>query len=292
MMADKKLVVGFTDYLARNNRLLVRELKNLLRKYETPFVVIKDTYDRWARDFMPFQRNDGRFVVYKYAPDYLEGLEQYITDVKVVSILSGLCSFGGIYDYLGPDIIHTDLKIDGGNLISCVDKNGNDYILMTDKVFLENDSLDEDGVIEELKLKFKSNFIFLPWDRREPFGHADGMVRSIGDGKLLIGNFKEDNSCIYETIMNKLAPLFDVHELSFGKNASENSWCHINYLALEDAIIVPGIGEKSDILACEQIEKYTGKRCELFPMEKILDWGGALNCITWDFQRFQKQLIH
>lgn len=287
MMADKKLVVGFTDYLARNNRLLVRELKNLLKKYETPFVVIKDASDRWARDFMPFQRKDGNFVAYKYAPDYLDGLEQYITDIKDISILSGLRSFGGLYDYLGPDIIHTDIKIDGGNLISCVDKKGQDIIIMTDKVFLENNSLDKEWLIAELHTKFNSDFIFLPWDRREPFGHADGMVRSIGNGKLMLGNFKEDNPYIYEAIMNKLDSRFDVYELSFGNNASENSWCHINYLALEHAIIVPGIGEKSDMMACEQIEEYTQKRCEILQMGKIIEWGGALNCITWDFQRFQ-----
>lgn len=286
-MADKKLVVGFTDYLARNNRLLVRGLKNLLKKYETPFVVIKDASDRWARDFMPFQRKDGNFVVYQYAPDYLDGLEQYITDIKDISILSGLRSFGGLYDYLGPDIIHTDIKIDGGNLISCVDKKGQDIIIMTDKVFLENNSLDKEWLIEELHTKFKSDFIFLPWDRREPFGHADGMVRSIGNGKLMIGNFKEDNPIIYEAIMNKLDSRFDVYELSFGNNVSENSWCHINYLALEGAIIVPGIGEKSDMMACEQIEEFTEKRCEILQMGKIIDWGGALNCVTWDFQLFQ-----
>ena len=287
MIADKKLVVGFTDYLARNNRLLVKELKKLLKKYETPFVVIKDASDRWARDFMPFQRNDGRFVVYKYAPDYLVGLERYITDINDISILSfGIRSLGGIFDYFGPETIRTDLKIDGGNLISCVDKIGKQYILMTDKVFLENDSLDEEWVTEELKTKFQSDFIFLPWDKREPFGHTDGMVRSIGNGKLLIGNFKEDNPVIYEAIMNKLDSRFDVYELSFGNNVSENSWCHINYLELEDAIIVPGIGEKSDIMACEQIEEITGKKCELIDMGKIPDWGGALNCITWDFQMF------
>lgn len=279
------LVIGFTDYLARNNRMLVRGLKSLLLRYKTHYVVIRDAYDRWARDFMPFQRNDGKFIVYKYAPDYLNGKERYITDVDDVTILwHGGKSLGGINDYLGPDLIHTDLKIDGGNLISCVDKNGKNYIIMTDKVFLENGSLKEDDVIEELKTKFKSDFIFLPWDRREPFGHTDGMVRSLGDGKLLIGNFKEDNPFLYETIMNKLTPLFDVYELSFGKNVSENSWCHINYLPLDDAIIVPGIGEKSDIIACEQIEAFTGKRCEILPMGNIVDWGGALNCITWDFK--------
>lgn len=287
-MKDKKIIVGFTDYLARNNRLLVRDLKSILRKHETPFVLIKDASDRWARDFMPFQRNDGNFVVYKYAPDYLARLEPYITNLNDISIISGIRSYGSIYDYLGPDIIHTNLKIDGGNLISCVDKNGKDYIIMTDKVFLENDSLDEELVIQELNTKFKSEFIFLPWDRREPFGHTDGMVRSIGHGKLLIGNFKEDNPVIYETIMNKLTPLFDVYELSYGNNDNENSWCHINYLALEDAIIVPGIGDKSDMIACEQIEEYTGKKCELLQMGKIVNWGGALNCITWDFRQFQK----
>ena len=78
------LVVGFTDYLARNNRMLVRGLKSLLLRYKTHYVVIRDAYDRWARDFMPFQRNDGKFIVYKYAPDYLNGKERYITDVDDV----------------------------------------------------------------------------------------------------------------------------------------------------------------------------------------------------------------
>ncbi len=144
--------------------------------------IIPITNDIWVKDFMPFKSKDGRFVFYRYKPDYLRGnKEKYITDGR--EAFNSL--FGEIRD-LSMFFVETNLKIDGGNIISCVDKDGKDCIIMTDKVFKENARWNKDEVICELNRTFMTDIIFIPWDTEEEYGHADGMVRSLGDGRLLV----------------------------------------------------------------------------------------------------------
>lgn len=256
---------------------IMRLIEHTIRVENEVVGIIPTTSDIWVKDFMPFKRKDGRFVFYRYKPDYLRGdKEKYITD----SWEAFNSLFGEIID-LSMFFVETNLKIDGGNLISCVDKDGKDCIIMTDKVFKENPLWSKYDLTYELESIFMADIIFIPWDTEEEYGHADGMVRSLGDGRLLVNCYGDMDELLNARIIGALSDRFDLCQLSYGKHCSALSWCHLNYLELKNSIIVPTVGVKSDELALQQIREFIGKRCIPLKMREIVKEGGALHCISW-----------
>ena len=283
-----KSIIAFADYFMRNRRKVYTQIKEVIDENNIPLMIINNCKDIWARDFMPFQRHDGKLVFYKYAPDYLRNKETYITPVEQVALTpltnNEKDSNISFTDYFSKEnIIHTDLVIDGGNLIKCVDKNGEKCVIMTQKVLFENHDKSHLETLMELERVLQSQIILIPWDKNEEYGHADGMVRFIEDGKLLLNNYSESDKTLYDQLMLALNDSFEIHELKYGKYIDMNSWCHINYLDTGNIILVPAVNSPSDVIAKSQIATLTGKPCELIYMPDIVNSGGALNCISWDF---------
>ncbi len=51
---------------------------------------VPNASDIWVRDFMPFQRHDEEFVIYRYNPDYLQGkYSRYITNCRDAFLEAG-----------------------------------------------------------------------------------------------------------------------------------------------------------------------------------------------------------
>ncbi len=134
----------------------------------------------WGRDYMPIQVAEGDFRGFTYDPDYLHETEEYLasrTDGSEV------CRDMG-FEVKMPS---RSLVIDGGNVIRCDDK-----VIMVEKVFIENPypMAETAKAIEE---HFNAELIVLPWNRPEYFGHADGLVRYAGDGRVLLTNYDRYN---------------------------------------------------------------------------------------------------
>ena len=56
------------------------QIESALTSENEIYDFVPNAADIWVRDFMPFQRHDGEFVVYCYSPDYLQGKgSRYIT---------------------------------------------------------------------------------------------------------------------------------------------------------------------------------------------------------------------
>ncbi len=176
---------------------------------------------------------------------------------------------------------HTNFFIDGVNMIKCRDKNDVDCVIMTTKVLYENPDLSHHEILLELEDCLNAEVILIPWDMGEPYGHSDGMVRCIGDGKMLINCYTDYDKKFRDILKKVLENRFEVHELSYGNKYRKNSWCHLNYLELRNVILVPVANLASDRLAIAQIEKFTKKQCVPISMSKIISDGGALHCVTW-----------
>lgn len=229
--------------------------------------------DIWVRDFMPFQRHGSSFVIYNYSPDYLQSkLSKYKTNCKdaflEVQGNSSIC-------------YETKLVIDGGNIIKCRDKNEEPCIIMTTKVLYENPCLSHHKILSELESVFDAEVILIPWDIAEKFGHADGMVRSIGIGKLLMNCYADMDNKLEKALKKAFGNRFEISELYYGDRFREKSWCHLNYLELHNAILVPVASIASDSLALQQIERIAGKKCIPIPMAPVIPYGGAMHCISW-----------
>ena len=238
---------------------------------------VPNAADIWVRDFMPFQRHDGEFVVYRYYPDYLQGKDsRYITNCR-----DAFLAIGGS-DALSSAICnHTNLIIDGGNMICCTDKDGADCVIMTTKVLYENPGLSHHEILLELDNIFNAEVILIPWDTAEKTGHADGMVRSLGNGRLLMNCFEDMDPNLGNAIKKALGNRFEILELTYGDKFRENSWCHLNYLELRNALLVPTASIASDKVALKQLENIIGKKCIPISMSRIISEGGAMHCISW-----------
>lgn len=220
----------------------------------------------WARDYMPVQVSGNSYVKFRYEPDYLDGYSDYKPDVD------GIVKSLGIYVYL------SSINLDGGNVISCDGK-----VIMTDKVFKENPQLSSAKLLDELADLLEAEPVIIPWDKYEIYGHSDGMVRYMGDGRVLLNNYYDFDKSLRKRLLASLSPHFEIEELHYGCY-TENSWAYINFLHVGSMIFVPMLNEKNDSKAFFQIEA-AFPRCQCQPVygcEKIVKDGGAMNCSTWN----------
>ncbi len=223
----------------------------------------------WARDYMPIQLEKDCFLQYIYNPDYLKGSQDYIPRYLSICRSMKLNKKRAMY------------VIDGGNVVKF-----EDCVLMTDKVLVENKAHDADSFRWDLERAFDCSVHFIPWDRYEMFGHADGMVRAIGDHHVLLNNYidfdKDLRKRLKECLMSKG---FSVEELHYDMpRPSKYSWAYLNFLQTKNCIFVPGLDLDEDGKAVEQIrEYYPYHKVILVPgCQELVRDGGALNCVTWN----------
>lgn len=260
-------------YLAHGLSHYVPVCRNLLEalhreQIHAEFLPYTSSYKHvWARDYMPIQLEEGRFLKYVYRPDYLKNDKDYIPN------------YAGMIRKLGLNCKPTSLVIDGGNVVKW-----DDAVIMTDKVLKENPGYDEYGLRFRLEEMFETDVVFIPWDRYEMFGHADGMVRFIDRRTVLLNNYLDFDRSLRERIIRALDGHFEVKELQYDTpRCSKYSWAYLNFLQVAGRIFVPGLGIAEDRLAVQQIQRfYPEHKVMLVPncLELVRD-GGALNCVTW-----------
>ncbi len=225
----------------------------------------------WARDYMPIQLEENLFLKYVYNPDYLKSAQEYIPPylsmIRSLKLKTKLTLF----------------VIDGGNVVKF-----HDCVLMTDKVLVENRVRDEIGFRHALEDLFEADVIFIPWDRYEMFGHADGMARAISHRHVLLNNYIDFDKNLRKEILERVTKEgFEVEELHYDMpRPSRYSWAYLNYLQVKNRIFVPGLGLEEDEKALEQIKAFfPSYKVILVPgcLELVRD-GGALNCVTWNIR--------
>ena len=220
----------------------------------------------WVRDYMPVQVGRDRFIKFRYEPDYLMGSPKYKPDVH--SILSQLCI----------DVCCSPINLDGGNIISCGDK-----VIMTDKIFKENPQYSRNRLIEELTELLEAELVLIPWDIYEEYGHADGMVRYMGNGNVLLNNYCDFDKALHKKLLAALSPHFNITELHYD-TFTDMSWAYLNFLHMGHQIFIPLIDDRLGEKAFRQIAE-AFPNCHCHPVqncESIVNEGGALNCCTWN----------
>lgn len=244
-------------------------LKKILEDNNIACKMIPYTNDLWCRDYMPIQIDESRYICYTYRPDYLLKRATdiaFITDSHKVSRQMQL------------NAKHTDIVIDGGNIV----KVGN-YIIMTEKVFAENPQYDHSSLCRELENLFECDFLFLPWDKKEKYGHSDGIVKAITDDTVLMTNYADFDYHMAEEMEKRLSAIFNVEKLHYDCPKKDlRSWAYINFLTVGNLIVVPQLHSEYDEQAMAQIEKYY-PHCTITQLDatRSVKAGGGLNCISW-----------
>lgn len=280
MITDPKTnTVYFSSRLPKQCPTLNAKITEVLQNHGIPYFYLSETKDIWCRDFMPIQIDEERLVFYKYTPDYLQDTDYHKklqTDPERVFLLEE--------NHLGsmlPYRKNIDLVLDGGNVVKC-----GDTVVMTDKVFVENKDKTPAEVERILRDTFHCDILFLPWDG-ERYGHSDGIVHYIGDGKILLTNYQDFSRHYYYRFRRVLDKKFEVTTLKYKANRHrERSWCYINFLQVGQLVLVPQLGTEEDGQALEQIEKaLPGGEVIGIPAIEAVRRGGALNCISWNIKK-------
>lgn len=285
----EKTQVIFSSLLVRHYPELYNQLSKIMWDYHIGYGTVSNTKDYWVRDFMPVQLNQNVFAKFIFNPDYLQDKKKYITDVdKVINN----CPF--VKDFI---FVNIPLVMDGGNMVFCKGRKGSlftYFVVITEKVLFENPDYNKDSIEAILRDAFVESdltVVWFPWDRKDTFGHTDGIVRYIdtneeGKPKVLV-NLELYEDEIANQMYDALAEHFEVIELKLSEY-DDLSWAYINCLQTADFIIIPGIG--NDVTDAETIKQYR----ELCPeyeehiymvqmRDFIAEQGGALNCLTWTF---------
>ena len=295
------------------------ELKDCILKFCPDCESLYNTRDVWARDYMPIQLTENIYLSFIYRPDYLVDYIKCTTDWQLHKVHPQKQTQE---EFLESDFVQMmPIILDGGNVVKAI-VNDKPCIIMCDKVLREN-NVNEKEFRDWWERWWKDNFdgtemqlVLLPWEgvKYDQIGHADGMLRYIGNGKVLMTNYDDFNkkhSKLLEETLRKAD--FKVEKLVFGtlgkfkkdkmfRLLRKYSWCYINYLQVGKRILLPSLGyDDLDNEAKQQIkdifDRETNNEYEIKLLSEIdsdIDMvsivedmndkqnsGGALNCLTW-----------
>ncbi len=256
------------------------QLISILDRHKISYGFLPETNDIWCRDYMPAQVTENKFIEYRYDPDYLQEIKYR----KRKTYPDIVC------DTIQIKTIKSDIILDGGNIIK-----SNNKLILTDKIIPENSSkYRKVELIEKIKFLFEVDAIILvPWNAKEIFGHADGMIRFVDENHVLVdGYYSQDQSGLGDKLYkvlktNKLTPIELIFNIPI---QSKNNWGYLNYLQLKDLILFPQFGITEDDQALAQIKEafpeYAAKeQIETIDCSSIIKDGGVLNCISWNIKR-------
>ena len=268
--------VFFSDLLPKKCPILNQHIAETLEENKIHYAYLSETKDIWCRDFMPIQVEEDRFVFFKYTPNYLQDPYYLRLQTDTEKVFHAIANR---LEHLLQHAITIDLVLDGGNVVKC-----GDTVVMTEKIFAENEDKTRAEVERILKDAFQSDILFLPWDRKETFGHSDGIVHYAGDGKILLTNYGDFSPYYYNRFRKALEKHFEVIPLKYEvKRQHARSWAYINFLQIGKLILVPQLGFEEDQQALEQIANVLPD-CEVvgIPALEAVRRGGALNCVSWN----------
>jgi len=260
-----------SDCLPSRYQTFWRNLGEILQQAEINYDFLPDTKDIWCRDYMPVQIDKNEFIQFKYEPDYLKGYEHLQTNSMPID------------SYLGIPVKYSELVVDGGNLVF-----SKDSVILTDKVFKENKRFSKRELVEKLSKLLKTEKIyFIPKQPYDIYGHSDGMVRFIDCDTIILNDFSRESKTFREKLEKALKNL--PFRIIFLKIPFEHelSWCYLNYIQLENNIIIPTINHPKEEKILYQFEEIF-KKSKIWTLfsEPILAEGGGLHCISWNRKVF------
>ena len=255
-----------------------KNLIKVLEKHKVNYSFIKSTKDIWCRDYMPVQTASGKLIQFRYDPSYLKGKKEWEesrSDVKEICEKNNIVA------------TESDINLDGGNVLICDGR-----AIISDRIYSENPDKTREELRKELAMLLECEIIVIPsLNKTADFtGHADGMVRFV-DRNTVLG-IKYDDRYKKDWWKNTQKVL-DTYNISFievpffedepdSEHPESAIGVYVNYLEVNDLIVVPVFGREEDARAIEIIQKtFPNKQIETINYNDVAKEGGLLNCTTW-----------
>lgn len=267
-------IVYLSELLKERYPKTCDKLIQILEKHNVKYSFLKGTKDIWCRDYMPVQTESGKLIQFKYNPSYLKGnkdWEESRSDVEEV------CRVNNIHAQ------SSDINLDGGNVLICEGR-----AIISDRVFSENPEKSKQEIIDELGKLLECEIIIIKAlnSKDEDFtGHADGMVRFVNKNTILGNSLADD----YKYIQDDRRKIIEKYNLKYidvpfftTDNRNSAIGIYVNYLEVNDLIVVPVFGRDEDKQAVDVIQKaFPDKVIETINYNEVAIEGGLLNCTTW-----------
>lgn len=255
-----------------------KNLIKILEKHHINYFFIKGTKDIWCRDYMPVQTESGKLIQFTYNPSYLKGKKEW---EESRSNVKDICKQNNI------TATFSNINLDGGNVLVCDGR-----AIISDRLYSENPDKTRDELRKELAILLECEIIVIPsLNKTVDFtGHADGMVRFV-DRNTVLGikyddKYKKDWWKNTQKVLDKYNISFI--EVPFFEDETDREHpesaigVYVNYLEVNDLIVVPVFGRAEDAQAIEIIQKaFPNKQIETINYNDVAKEGGLLNCTTW-----------
>lgn len=279
MIPDKQTnFLYLADTLPKKYSNFFNQFEKVLSDCNISFQLLPNTKDVWAVDYMPIQITKDSFVQFVYNPDYLRDTVKWS---KTISDVDTICNQINLLPK------KSNIVLDGGNVTRTTDK-----VIMCDKVFTENPAIKEKDLIKELQELFQvDKLIFIPTHPLDFTGHADGMVRFYDSKTVLINDYSKENIefqlrfrlALHNAGLNYIEIPYNPYDNKKDEHANGE---YINFLQMQQAIIIPTFGIKEDDTVIKQFEQlFTGQRIATVDGNDLAFDGGILNCITWNIYK-------
>ena len=224
---------------------------------------------------MPVKTESGQLIQFKYDPSYLRDTPEHIASRSDVD---------EIHSKNGIKAQKSEINLDGGNVLICDGR-----AIISNRVFSENSDRDQESIKEELSKLLGCEIIIIPAINTDFTGHADGMVRFV-DRNTILGN---DLAAEYKYWREGMKKVLAEYNLSYidvpffedkahPKNPDSAIGVYVNYLEVNNLIVVPVFGHEKDKEAVAVIQKaFPDKKIETIDYSDVALEGGLLNCTTW-----------
>lgn len=265
------------DTLSKKYPAFYERFNSLLQENRIKAQFLINTKDVWAVDYMPIQITPGRFVQFQYSPPYLTSTIKWS---KTISNVDTICKGLGIVP------IKSKIILDGGNVVRTKNK-----VIITERVFIDNPSYNRKKLISELyELLEVEQIFFIPQQPKDFTGHADGMVRFLDEDTIIVNDYENENGDFYRAFENAIHNMgLDLFRIPYfvdnNKSDDNANGCYINYLEMENLVVLPVFGIKEDDKVFAQFDQmFAGTKVVTLESNEIASDGGILNCITWNIR--------
>lgn len=265
MICLSHLLKSTDKYISAADRVFAAlDLSNI--KYK----LLNNTNDIWARDYMPVKTKSGKYISFRYEPSYLANDPQLRTNFKTDIAPR----------FKVDNLVYTDINLDGGNVAFSPSK---EKVIISDRVYSENPSWHKTELTAKLAKLLEANVIIIPSLKSDMTGHADGMVRLVGENTAIVNAPLSPYG--FETKVKKSLQNYGFNVIDFPYFYSKGDsavGCYLNYLETEKSIFMPVFGVDTDNEAIELAKNIFDKTIIPVNINEIAADGGLLNCISWE----------
>ncbi len=228
---------------------------------------------------MPIQISKKEFIQFDYKPDYLYSKAE----------LNSISNVDEICERINIKVKKSDVIVDGGNVV-----RSNNKVILCDKVIFANlNKFSRKELIRELHELFQvEKVFFVPQDPLDVIGHADGMIRFVDDNKLVVNDYNWEREAKNKQFVRAFYIALDNIGIDYetlpynpysNKTTYHANGIYINYLQMNDLIVLPTFGfEEDEIAKTKMSVLFPHYRIETIDSNSIALNGGVLNCITWN----------